>query len=690
MVTKGADTFMKLLTKLKFRLMILPLMIIFIGIFVLSSISIVLVRDQILNEMEREGFNRATDFIARANDGFLATETINALLEDKIIGTARVVEEELSLPVEEQRVNSAWLEELANDLAVHRIHYWSAEDQSIVYSATDGFEGLELPEDHVLTEFIPSNEPYLFEEIRQSTETDESFKFGYLRLENGNILQVGLEASVVNELLESAEYQTLVTQISNTEGIEYALFIDNDFTAFAHSDEDRIGMDLSDDQAAISTINENQRYSSTFLYTEEEIEVFDVAVPVEVDGHITGAINIGFSMKEVNESIQQVIRITLMTAVVIFIILALVLYFNVSKSVKGLSKIKTFVESLGEGIFTNEMDEALLKDKGELGEISTSLLLTQKSNKSMIEDIIQRAEQLSNSSHELEEISKVSFTASKEVEDAVEQISKGATEQAEETEKGAENARALGDVMDSNEDKMKRLNTSIQQISELKDYGLKTVDNLVEDARKSDEASKMVKKLINRTNESANTITQAIENIGSIAEQTNLLALNASIEAARAGEAGKGFAVVAEEIRKLAEQSNTFSEEITTVINTLQVETDEGVTTVEDLEKIMDHQMQSVTHTSDNFKDIAKSLENMKQSLEAINTSGQEMTDKKNEIIAVIDNLAAISQENAASTQEVAASMTTQGESVNDIFKSSEVLSKLADEMKERVKEFTV
>ena len=92
------------------------------------------------------------------------------------------------------------------------------------------------------------------------------------------------------------------------------------------------------------------------------------------------------------------------------------------------------------------------------------------------------------------------------------------------------------------------------------------------------ETEKRIKRLGERSQEIGNVVTI----INGIAERTHILALNASMHAASAGEAGRGFAVVANEVQKLAENAREATQQISGLVNNIQVETADTVTNMND------------------------------------------------------------------------------------------------------------
>ncbi len=87
-------------------------------------------------------------------------------------------------------------------------------------------------------------------------------------------------------------------------------------------------------------------------------------------------------------------------------------------------------------------------------------------------------------------------------------------------------------------------------------------------------------KRIKRLGERSQEISGIVNLINTISERTHVLALNASMQAAVAGEAGRGFAVVAEEVQRLAESSRNATQQIATLVNNIQLETNETISTV--------------------------------------------------------------------------------------------------------------
>ncbi len=169
--------------------------------------------------------------------------------------------------------------------------------------------------------------------------------------------------------------------------------------------------------------------------------------------------------------------------------------------------------------------------------------------------------------------------------------------------------------------------------------------------------------------ESSTEIGNVIKVITSIAEQTNLLALNATIEAARAGEAGKGFAVVANEVKELAQETARATEDISTRVAAIQVDTQEAVDAIGQISVV-------IGQINDFQTTIASAVEEQTATTNEMNRNVADAATGSGEIAATISGVA----EAAGSTSEGVAR--TQ-QAVDD-------LARLSDDLGRLVGRFTV
>jgi twitching motility protein PilJ len=176
-------------------------------------------------------------------------------------------------------------------------------------------------------------------------------------------------------------------------------------------------------------------------------------------------------------------------------------------------------------------------------------------------------------------------------------------------------------------------------------------------------------KRIKRLGESSQEIGAIIELIDDIADQTNILALNAAIQAAMAGEAGRGFAVVADEVQRLAERSTDATKQIGALINTIQADTNEAVTS-------MERSTANVVSGAQLASDAGKSLE--------------EIENVSNQLYGLIQGIADTARGEASTAAEVSGTMnsirevttqTTAGtnETANSIGKLAQQAEQLRD-----------
>lgn len=679
---KGRVNFLNF-RSIRVRLLVIPVILVILTITGIGTVSTLNTRRNILEEMSRNGQILLQEIEGRIEDNARSLEVINENIEKEIrVGAsfAASIKDELT---------DGRISQLARDLQLGELSYFSPEGE-VIYSSKPRLVGWKPEVGSALYNFFQSDEKEFMDDIGSGEEAEGQYKYGTIRLLDGSFVQGGINVNVYNRLTEEFSYQTLMKELATSEEIVYALFIDKDMKAIAHSESDRVGLDLSEDPGAISAIVEGEPYASEYLFGEEEIPVYDLVYPVVINGEQVGAVNIGLSMDNVNAAIRENMMTIVIAGVIGILVLATVLFISSNYAIRIINRLKEYMHYMAEGDFSVSIPEELLNRKDEFGDISQSVSIMQNSVRDIIRDVLDKSQLVAAHSEELTATTYESTKVADEISKAIENIAAGASEQAKDTEQGFDATIELGDAVVNNTNRMEALNQLVEKVNTLKDEGLELVKDLVAKAEISNKSSKEIKEVINTTNNSAEQISVASEMIKSIAEQTNLLALNAAIEAARAGDAGRGFAVVADEIRKLAEQSNKFTGEISSIISGLIEQSAIAVEAVEELEDAINTQNISVDMTSNKFDGIADSIEEMKESINIVAEAGKEMVAKKEYIAEIMENLSSVSQEYAAVSEEASASVEEQTASMIEIANASEELSNIAEELNTQVEKFKI
>nr|WP_256833937.1 methyl-accepting chemotaxis protein [Pseudomonas oleovorans] len=327
------------------------------------------------------------------------------------------------------------------------------------------------------------------------------------------------------------------------------------------------------------------------------------------------------------------------------------------RKLRPLGDLVQQAQALGAGDLGARMAQS---SDDEIGELARSFNRMGEALANMVAGIRSAAQDVSARSQSMSALSRDAYQGIDQQSGEISSMA-GAVEEFSATSQNiADNMRSTERMASANAQQTRIGRSSMDQASEA----------LVQIAEALEQTSTVINGLGQRSQE----IGGIVSVITAIADQTNLLALNAAIEAARAGEQGRGFAVVADEVRNLAGRTREATNEISTMIGSIQSETSSAIATMEQGRQLMQDGLERNAKVASALAQISEQSEAAGEQFAAITTATSEQSSTAT---VLSSNLQSIAQANGEQREVVA-----------NLADTARELDRLAAQLRQEVERF--
>ena len=505
----------------------------------------------------------------------------------------------------------------------------------------------------------------------------------YLVAENGDVWKGGYNISNSEKLLDT---------IKEKSGMDVTFFYGNKriMTSIKDQSGERILGSPAGSKIEEMVLQNGKEYFSKNV-SVDGVMYFGYYVPVFQGDDSNEPVGMVFAGINKNETLYSVLRIVFYMTVIVLVIaiIGIVGAGLISNTISRVLKSEiTSLEYLAMGNLNVQIDKKNLQRKDEIGDLSRAIDTLKTDLRSVIGGISESTNLLISSSDSLEQTSHQTFENMDYVMQSVDTITTSAISQAKDTKSASDNITHMGNLIIETGSEADLLNKNADKMLIVSDKTTFAIDELKKISEEVGSSVNIIAELTEQTNESAKTIREAAEFISGIADETNLLSLNASIEAARAGEAGKGFAVVADEIQKLAVQSNEASSRIDKIVNTLIVDAEHVVDSMEQMKSVIGKQNEYIKSTEESVSEVMEEINESIEKIRNIEKRTQDLETARKEMMGMIAGLSDIADSNVVNTQETNKVINDVSDRFKKVEESAVNLRVTADILEQNMKNF--
>lgn len=475
------------------------------------------------------------------------------------------------------------------------------------------------------------------------------------------------------------ELQKLVDREVKQDDIIYAIVIDKNVTALAHSDHQKIGKTYDDDYTIDGAKNGNIKTSMWYAEVQE-MWAQDIIVPIYINGELFGGLDLGVLPEMgVSEILMKIMIQQIIICILGILIMIVFINLILKKLLKPLFDISNYVYSKSDLSFSEIESNKLIEEYSKRSDVIGVIVNSVNEIMSNMEiNIIQTSKYIEfmaegNFGFDMDFEFKGEFLKIKEslidinnsMNDTLSRIKLAADDVSNGSQQVSDGSQLLSQGAMEQSSSIDELSSTIGDISEnvqtTAKSALRVNDDAVNVGLKIENANSQMKEMLLAMNEidlKSQEISKIIKAIDDIAFQTNILALNAAVEAARAGHAGKGFAVVADEVRNLAQKSaeaakNTniliqdslsavesgaiIADNTAVALNEVAEDAKNMISTINDISEASSHQSESITHVTLGIEQISNVVQTNAATAEESASVSEELSNQAQILMGLIE-----------------------------------------------------
>lgn len=455
----------------------------------------------------------------------------------------------------------------------------------------------------------------------------------------------------------------------------------NSGKAIAATDSALLGQPITPD--ALQTASDGVEQS---IYEKKSLELI---APIHIDNKTAYVMDITFSMQRDLKSADKLLYVTIITGLILLAVFGLIQYMLIHRKVsRPIREVMGLANEISRGNLLIEIPSQRRKD--EIGLLYESFREMTNSLQYLIGSVRFGTSQVSLAVDRLVVHAETTGTAAEEIAASMQELYNGSNLQLQLAEENSE-------AMEEGADGIQRIADSSQSVADISDQATLLAHRGDNSLQESVNQMDVIKSTVNQLNVELHTLTdktkkidEIVQIISQISSQTNLLALNAAIEAARAGESGRGFAVVAGEIRKLSEQTGHSADEISSLVHSIQGESEAALSSMEAVNEEVSSGIRLTEEAGVIFKEILGKIEIVFGRIQEVSEASQQISAGTEEATASIMQMTDIARQSAEKTYQSSESAQHQLKQISEIKKMSDQVKVLLSNLKETEAAFKI